>query len=383
MTNNLLPGKKTTGRPCWQRIREHFNDTFSGDLVYRRRAFDAERIDGLLVQRQRDAYRYILLLLAFIVLPISTHNLYTGQTLPGVAGLSLLAIFVANIWLLSIRREAFLAPAMMLLLSLSLVLLSVWYGQHYSLFWLYPLLVALPLLLRIRWAICLGMLCALLVVPLLLSHFDRKSAAVLGVSMGLTWLASAWLVYAATEQARRLRQMANTDPLTGVFNRRYLELQMEQALSAWRRYRRPTTLLIIDVDHFKRINDRFGHAIGDHALRRLVELISARIRSVDTLCRYGGEEFVVLLREVNASGAAVVAEALRSRVEAAPVLPEGRMTVSIGIAELVEAEDLDHWLNLADAALYLAKRSGRNRVELAQSPVTPMAPRARTVPDWR
>ena len=112
-------------------------------------------------------------------------------------------------------------------------------------------------------------------------------------------------------------------------------------------------------------------------------VISGNIRSVDTLCRYGGEEFVVLLAETGLDGARQVAEKLRAAVEDADVLPEGSMTISAGVCDVSIAENVDHWLNLADGALYLAKHNVRNRVELAESAVEPMEPLAKTIPDWR
>jgi diguanylate cyclase (GGDEF)-like protein len=177
--------------------------------------------------------------------------------------------------------------------------------------------------------------------------------------------------------------MAITDPLTGAYNRRYLELQLEQVLDSWKRYQRPASVLLIDIDNFKRINDKFGHGVGDMALKSLVDVISRNIRTVDTLCRYGGEEFVVLLAETGVAGARQAAEKLRAAVENSPVLPTGNMTISVGVCDLSVVEGVDHWLNLADGALYLAKRNGRNRVELAEAVVAPPASLEKTIPDWR
>ncbi len=165
---------------------------------------------------------------------------------------------------------------------------------------LFPLLVVLPVLLKTRWAVFLAVLSGLLAAPVALTQYDRTTVTAIGISMGLTWLVSALLVFAMTAQSRRLRDMAITDSLTGVFNRRYLELQAVKALQDWERYRRPVSLLLLDLDHFKRVNDKFGHAIGDAVLQRLVNLIQQRIRKVDTLCRFGGEEFMVLLSETTA-----------------------------------------------------------------------------------
>ena len=372
-----------TSESGWSRLKRHFSESFSGELVYRRRAHDMERVDEQRVKRQRNAYRYILLLLAVILVPIDAHNLYLGELVPAVGGLLLLGILMINILLLSMNREAFLTPPLVLLLSISLVMLSVYYGQHYNLYLLYPLLVALPILLKTRWAVLLGVLSGLVAAPLVFTQYDHTTAMVIGVSMGLTWLVSAWLVYAVTEQSRHLKDMAITDPLTGAYNRRYLELQLEQVLETWTRYQRPASVLLIDIDHFKRINDKFGHGVGDTAIKNLVEVISRNIRNVDTLCRYGGEEFVVLLAETPLSKARPVAEKLRAAVENTRVVPEVGMTISVGVCDVSVADGVDHWLNLADAALYLAKRNGRNRVELAESAIELAVPLDKTIPDWR
>jgi len=372
-----------TNDSSWSRLKRHFSESFSGELVYRRRAHDMERVDEQRVKRQRNAYRYILLLLAVILVPIDAHNLYLGELVPAVGGLLLLGILMINILLLSMNREAFLSPPLVLLLSISLVMLSVYYGQYYNLYLLYPLLVALPILLKTRWAVLLGVLSGLVAAPLVFTQYDHTTAMVIGASMGLTWLVSAWLVYAVTEQSRRLKDMAITDPLTGAYNRRYLELQLEQVLETWTRYQRPASVLLIDIDHFKRINDKFGHGVGDSAIKNLVEVISRNIRNVDTLCRYGGEEFVVLLAETPLSKARPVAEKLRAAVENTRVVPEVGMTISVGVCDVSVADGVDHWLNLADAALYLAKRNGRNRVELAESAIELAVPLDKTIPDWR
>jgi diguanylate cyclase (GGDEF)-like protein len=297
--------------------------------------------------------------------------------------LALLGILMANILLLSMNREAFLSPPLVLLLSISLVTLSLYYGLGYSLYLLFPLMVALPVLLKTRWAVVLGVLSVLLVSPLVLTHYDLTTSFIIGISLGLTWLVSAWLVYAVSEQSRRLKDMAVKDALTGAYNRRYLELQLEQALDSWRRYQRPASVLLLDIDFFKRINDRYGHAAGDTAIKSLVDVISSNIRSVDTLCRYGGEEFVLLLSETGSGSARNVAEKLRLLVEQSRVLPEGGMTISVGVCDVCEADDVDHWLNLADGALYLAKHNGRNRVEMAEAVMEPLAPLGKTIPDWR
>lgn len=367
----------------WQKLKRHFREAFSEQLEFQRNAGDVESDAHRARKRGRDAYRYILLLLVVVVFPMSVHNLYVGQALLSVTSFLLLLLLLVNIWLLSGNRRAFLAPAPLLGFGILLILLAVGLGQRYSIYWLYPLLVGLPVLLHSTKSLVIGVISAAVALPLLFIQFDLSSAIVIGLSMAVTWLVSAWLVFAVTEQSRRLRDMAVTDPLTGAYNRRYLEAQAYLALESWQRYHRPSTMLLIDVDHFKRINDKYGHAAGDTVLTRLVQVISARVRAVDTVCRFGGEEFVVLLQETGIERAQSIAAELRVLVEGAKLLSGETLTISIGVCEVIVADDLDHWFRLADSALYLAKRNGRNRVEIATQVVPERLPAARTRPEAR
>jgi two-component system cell cycle response regulator len=168
----------------------------------------------------------------------------------------------------------------------------------------------------------------------------------------------------------RLEALAHTDPLTQVLNRRALTLRLTSELDRARRYNSVVTLLLIDLDHFKRVNDTFGHLTGDDALREVAALLQHAVRSVDVVARYGGEEFVVVLPETAEAGAVAFAERMRERIEAHEfAVPSEmgsrlRLTASIGVAtfpspRVDSAEDL---FTQADAALYRAKAEGRNRV---------------------
>ena len=373
----------TIKKSPWQKLQLHFKEAFSEQFEYQRNDGEKGGDGHVARKRGRAAYRYILLLLACVLVPMLVHNAYTGQLLLTITCAVLLVVLVTNILLLGGNRRAFLSPTPLLVLGIMLILLAVSQGQNYAIYWLYPLLAGLPVLLRSRRSLVVGLLSGMLALPLLFTHFDLSSAFVISFSMIVTWLVSAWLVFAVTEQSRRLKDMAVTDPLTGAYNRRYLEEQADQAMESWQRYRHSSTMLLIDVDFFKRINDKYGHGVGDTAIKRLVEVIFGRIRAVDTLCRFGGEEFVVLLQETGIDGAIRVGEELRSLVEREKILPEGSMTISIGVCEVIAADNVDHWFKLADTALYLAKRNGRNRVEAARGLLEERGAVAKTVPDWR
>ena len=373
----LTDSKKT----LWLRLKRHFAESFAGELLPQQREPDEGLVDEVRDRRRRGAYRYIFLLLTVVLLPLVANNIYLNQPLPLIAALLLLAVLVLNIVLLSLNREAFLSPPIVVGISIALLIMSLYLGQNYNLYLLFPLLVALPILLKTRGAITLGLFAGLVTAPVVLAQHDLTTAAAIGLGMGLTWLASAWLVFAMNEQSRRLKDLAITDSLTGAFNRRYLELQAARCLQDWERHQRSVSLLLLDIDNFKKINDEFGHSVGDAALKSLVNLVKERIRGVDTLCRYGGEEFVLLLSETTAAQAKIVANQLRRAVEQAEVLPWGTMTISIGVCDVRQVPDLETWFSGADAALYAAKDLGRNRVELAE-PLATLAPESERA-HWR
>jgi diguanylate cyclase (GGDEF)-like protein len=160
-----------------------------------------------------------------------------------------------------------------------------------------------------------------------------------------------------------------TDPLTGLANRRWLEQRLEEELDRARRYDRPLCLAILDLDHFKIVNDRLGHAAGDEVLRQLASLLVAERRSTDLACRYGGEELVLILPETRPTEAAIQAERIRARAEAGALghhADGAPITLSVGIAGVGPGRDRPASLfAAADAALYRAKSDGRNQVRLA------------------
>jgi diguanylate cyclase (GGDEF)-like protein len=354
---------KTAETSGWQTLKQQLKESFSLELVFQRRTYDKDGPGEHNALQRKNAYRFILLGLTVILAPVNAHNYFTGHMVPATAGLVLLLVFIANIWQLSQEKKVFLSPVIVMVLTIALIFLSIFYGQSYSLYWLYPMLVALPVLLRSRWAVWLGIFCALLVTPVVFLRFDTNTALIIVISMVHTWLVSAGLMYVMTKQTRRLTDLANIDPLTGAYNRRYFEIHAQHAYDHWERTERPASFLMIDIDHFKQVNDTFGHDAGDVALVKLVEIISARIRKVDTVSRFGGEEFLILLWETDINGARIVAEDVRKIVENTKILPKGPMTISIGMCDLTVVNDVSHWFKLADAALYVAKEKGRNRVE--------------------
>ena len=189
------------------------------------------------------------------------------------------------------------------------------------------------------------------------------------ISAAVAALEKAHAFASVQSDRERLEQLASTDALTGCLNRRALTEALERELDRARRYSLVLTILMVDIDHFKRINDTMGHLVGDTVLRQLGDLLRREVRSVDSAARYGGEEFVIVLPETGTHGALVFAERLRQRIEQQPFGEGGTalsITVSVGVASFPDQKitSPESFLALVDTALYRAKADGRNLVRL-------------------
>ena len=172
---------------------------------------------------------------------------------------------------------------------------------------------------------------------------------------------NALLYRAATQRALR-------DPLTGTGNRIAMEQTLQREIDMSRRHRQPLSLLMLDIDHFKSVNDTHGHAAGDHVLREVAASIKQQLRNVDMVFRYGGEEFLILLSNTGRESAALVGERLRYAAQSNDYWAANtriELTVSLGCSTLLPGESADSLLRRADNALYVAKREGRNRLAMA------------------
>ncbi len=161
----------------------------------------------------------------------------------------------------------------------------------------------------------------------------------------------------------QLEIIANYDALTHVHNRYAYNIILEREMQRSRRYNSPLSLIIFDIDHFKKINDTLGHKVGDSVLREISLVVQNRIRNSDVLCRIGGEEFTVITVETHLANALGLAEKLRREISLHSFDSAGGVTVSFGVAEMVQNDNPDTLFKRADAALYRAKQRGRNRVE--------------------
>ncbi|MDT8878889.1 GGDEF domain-containing protein [Halomonas saccharevitans] len=193
------------------------------------------------------------------------------------------------------------------------------------------------------------------------------TAAVFGLLVMVVAAVGAVMLMMLRLQRQRdeLRHLSQTDMLTGLFNRRRLQEVAEQEFTRRQRHPSPLSLMLLDLDHFKHINDAFGHPVGDEVLSSFAEILRHQVRRLDTVARMGGEEFAVLLPDTDGQDARQLAERVREATRAMPLPTEAgdyRLTVSIGVTEARQGDSFEHLYTRADRRLYAAKEAGRDRV---------------------
>ncbi len=237
-------------------------------------------------------------------------------------------------------------------------------GPH-QVYWVYPAIMAVFYLVHPRIAIALVVFIVAVLFPRLYGSIDSHEMTTILITIVVMSSFAFAFSLIANRQRDQLVQLATKDPLTGAGNRRALDEKLNEVVNSFKRTGSTTSMLLLDLDHFKKVNDAHGHAVGDQILKRITEIVNLRIRVTDSLYRIGGEEFVVVLEGQALDRAGHLAEQLRTLVEANELVPDQSVTISLGVAQLGVDESATDWLNRADEALYRAKRAGRNATNLA------------------
>jgi len=319
------------------------------------------------LQRLRTDFRFAIVTLfgtvaVVCILPFAVYRFAAGQPLAGVLDLVIVACIgtgMIHAWRGGDLERAGLAVVATGTIGCLAVIATV--GAA-SVPWIYALLLANFLLIDRRKAV-LGSGLTIAAVAWQDNAFDSPLQMVVFVMTALVVSLFAFIFAHRTETQRlRLEALAAHDALTGAFNRRAMEHELQVAFATMRRYHAPVGLAVLDLDHFKRINDSYGHEAGDHVLVEFARLVGAATRPGDRLFRYGGEEFVLLVPGADARALRTLCELLRTTVASGLRCQDEVVSVSIGAAALALDEDVAAWLGRADAAMYRAKREGRDRV---------------------
>ncbi|MFZ6815636.1 GGDEF domain-containing protein [Undibacterium sp. Rencai35W] len=336
--------------------------------MQRTRASDSSHFDFSVTKRNRSKEEIILLMLCALsipsILPFGIIRLFQANWMLATVDLAIVAGMVA-IFVFVWRTGRVQSASLIVTVFYSAGMLAAIYLKGAAIvYWVYPTMIAAFFMLKANHALLINTF-SLSILLLILSRqmtlFDLSSIA---VTLVLINLFSYIFSYRTSIQHNELNQQAERDFLTGVGNRRALDRALE-AFSDTESVSPESCLLLLDLDHFKKINDQFGHAAGDQVLTKLCDVVRTRLRTTDGIFRYGGEEFVIIAVGTDLSTASALAEELRIKIASSSLYKDLTVTVSIGVAKITPAETASIWFQRADAMLYEAKQAGRNTVSVA------------------
>ena len=315
------------------------------------------------LESYRDRAMYLMSIVGVaILLPLVIHSYYEGRdALATAIGIVMVLLSVDAVALHRHKQPPF--PYALLLIPMAAAIgIALKTQGIVGAFWASPTVLFFYFVLRRSAANACSLSLLALGTVVVYWWISGEVAARFFLSLSLTIVIVNIILNIVGDLHRRLVEQAITDPLTGAYNRRHMQSRLEEAIERGRRAGVQASILLIDIDHFKAINDSFGHEAGDHVLLELVNLLRERSRKVDLLFRMGGEEFLLLLADTGPEAAGNVAESLREGIARAHFPVGSALTVSIGVSGLEVSDTVDSWVRRADVALYAAKEAGRNRV---------------------
>ena len=319
--------------------------------------------------RELAAEEFVPLMLGIVgalgVIPFVILRFLNGEIGLAVLDATLVAgLLGLSAYLYKSHNVRLVSRALTLLAALGALATVAMLGSQ-QVFWLYPVLVGAFFLTSRHEALIIAVGSMLIYVALCAEELTAVALTTTLMTIAVTCSLAYAFATVTRNQRDALMKLATKDPLTGAGNRRALEDKLEDIIAAKSRSNKPSSLLMLDLDHFKQVNDEFGHAAGDEILIQITEIIKLRIRRTDNVFRIGGEEFVVVAETQNIKNASRLAEQLRTIIEANELAPAESVTISLGVAEYRHGESAKDWLLRADTALYQAKNSGRNNTKLA------------------
>ncbi|KZN58831.1 GGDEF domain-containing protein [Pseudoalteromonas luteoviolacea] len=303
----------------------------------------------------------VTLIILAVFSPLAIKNFIIGEY-PLATAISLCVFtFSVDSYALLRGRKLPINEHIVATLAVISVTLSLFTLGEGTIFWVFPVSIIISFLFPIRTAIVFNLSLILSATIYVLLNYQVADAMRLFFALLMTVTIVNLLLRHIDSLHELLKEESTKDALTGALNRRQLNLFLKDALANKLHYHSDSTLIMIDVDHFKQINDLYGHAKGDEVLIRLASGINTQIRESDLLFRVGGEEFVILLPNTTVETAEKVAEKLRATIRTSSLIEDRPVTVSLGICATDNNLTQTKWMSCADKALYAAKERGRDR----------------------
>ena len=307
----------------------------------------------------------ISLLALLLFTPFAIINFANGRIGLGLGNLGMMSLFASNIWALKNNPKLLEHLILFGLVPIGVIYLSfsIHIQKIIGVLWCYPAIIACYYFLPQVKARIANTLFVAFTFPVIWLTFEINIVARIYVTLILVSFLAAIFIKLINQQQNRLRETATTDFLTGALNRTLLQSHLEDAMDQYLRSQLPMSLVVLDLDHFKNVNDNFGHVEGDEVLKDVADLLKNRCRKVDKIFRLGGEEFLVLLYNTALHDAINICRELRIAISNLETIPNHSVTVSLGVSTIVENESYLNWIKRTDDKLYLAKENGRNRIE--------------------
>lgn len=316
----------------------------------------------------RSLEEKVLIILGFLsllfIFPFAVYRLLQGNLL--VAAMEFLhctILFICSVYIIKTGKVK-TVKLIIVVLTITAICFSIYFLGYSQIHWVYPVILITYYLVNHKQAIVLT-LCTLVFIIIVTFHqVEFSSFAKTLASLLLTNIFAYIFSKYMYESREKLLTYANQDALTGISNRRALNNKLKEIISIQNRYSIDFCLIIFDLDHFKKINDQYGHDIGDDVLIKVTSHISERLRASDQFYRFGGEEFVIIPGQSNQNESFILAESVRKLVEKIEYEHSFKTTISIGIANFIKDDTPSSWLKRADDALYRSKENGRNQTTI-------------------
>ncbi len=323
---------------------------------------DKKDSDVLYQFRDQIFYRFAIAGL-ILLLPFTLNNLYQGRYVSGLFSGLVLMIFLIDALAIHKSKNPPIPTSIITIPIIIGIGVTVKDLGYIVAVWIYPAIILFFFIMPRLSANVISIITAIIVTMSAYYYgFSIQLSSRILASSLLTILFINILFSVINQLHERLQFAAIRDELTGTFNRRHMKELLLNAINYKQRYDTTYSLLALDIDHFKTVNDEYGHSTGDNVLKKFTNLLDQNIRNVDILFRTGGEEFNILLPETDLSHAIKVAEKIRESIYEQLKLYNKNISVSIGVGELKKNENMDDFLKRCDRALYHAKEQGRNRV---------------------
>ena len=311
--------------------------------------------------RERVLYTVALVAGAMFA-PLAIHHFLEGDRAIALVLGCVVAMLAIDTFAMQLGSRPPIPFPLLLVPGALAVAMSLLSHGVYGALWAYPMTLFAYFVLQRRQANVIAAAFAAMVAGIVLVELGAGLALRFGLSLGLCIVVVNIILGVMERMQAQLLSHAITDPLTGAFNRRHMDTCLREAIERHGRTGSPASLILVDIDHFKSLNDRLGHAAGDEVLKAVVDRIRVHCRKADRLFRLGGEEFLLLLPETVPLEATAIAENLRRGIATARILDGRSVTASVGVSQARAGDAVDDWLRRVDFALYEAKKAGRDCV---------------------